>query len=114
MWTAFILYTHSLFARGLETLLAEQDGIVVTGMGLKGDEALGRIKVLRPDVIIVEAEPAGFEPEQLLWRFLHEQPRARMVRLNLEDNTAFFYSGSRCTAASIEELIRCLSTLLTQ
>jgi DNA-binding NarL/FixJ family response regulator len=114
MWTAFILYSHSLFARGLETLLQGQQGLVVTGMGLKGDEAVARIKLLKPDVVIVEADPAEFEPEQMLASFLREQPRARMVRLNLQDNTAIFYSGSRCTATSLEDLIRCLSALLTR
>ena len=112
MWTAFILYTHSLFARGLETLLQGQQGVVVTGVALKGDEAFARIKALKPDVIIVEAEPTGFEPEQMLSTFLREQPRARMVRLNLQDNTAIVYSGSRCTATSVEDLMQCLGTLL--
>jgi DNA-binding NarL/FixJ family response regulator len=115
MWTAFILYSHSLFARGLETLLQGQNGVIVTGVEQKGDEAFAHIRVLKPDVIIVEAEPTGFEPEKLLSRFLREQPRARMVRLNLEDNTAILYSGSRCTANSVEDLIQCvLSSLMTQ
>ena len=115
MWTAFILYSHSLFARGLETLLQGQNGVTVTGVELKGDEAFAHIRVLKPDVIIVEADQSGFEPEQFLCRFLREQPRARMVRLNLEDNTAILYSGSRCTANSVEDLIQCvLSSLMTQ
>ncbi|MGE5306545.1 MAG: hypothetical protein ACM3TN_24820 [Alphaproteobacteria bacterium] len=115
MWTAFILYSHSLFARGLETLLQGQNGVTVTGVELQGDEAFAHIKILKPDVIIVEGEQTGFEPEQLLSRFLREQPRARMVRLNLEDNTAILYSGSRCTADSVEDLIQgVLSSLMTQ
>jgi DNA-binding NarL/FixJ family response regulator len=115
MWTAFILCKHSLFARGLEALLQEQNGVTVTGVELEGDETFAHLRALKPDVIIVEAEQTGFEPEKLLSRFLREQPRARMVRLNLEDNTAFLYSGSRCTANSVEELIQCvLSLLMTQ
>lgn len=115
MWTAFILYSHSLFARGLETLLQGQNGVTVTGVELQGEQAFAHIKVLNPDVIIVEAEQTGFEPEQLLPRFLREQPRARMVRLSLEDNTAILYSGSRCTADSVDDLIQCvLNSLMTQ
>ncbi|MGE5303418.1 MAG: hypothetical protein ACM3TN_08830, partial [Alphaproteobacteria bacterium] len=92
MWTAFILYNHSLFAHGLEKLLQRQDGVTVTGVEKTGREALDHIKRLNPDVIIVEAEQMGSEPEKLLSRFLREQHQARMVRLNLQDNTAFLYS----------------------
>ena len=59
MWTAFILYSHSLFARGLETLLQGQNGVTVTGVELQGDEAFAHIKILKPDVIIVEGEQTG-------------------------------------------------------
>jgi len=115
MWTAFILYSHSLFAHGLEKLLQRQDGITVTGVEKTGREALAHIKRLNPDVIIVEAEQGKSEPEKLLSRFLREQPQTRMIRLNLEDNTAFLYSGSRCTANSIEDLIQSvLSSLMTE
>ena len=115
MWTAFILYNHSLFARGLEKLLQRQDGVTVTGVEKTGREAFAHIKTVNPDVIIVEAEQGESEPEKLLSRFLQEQPQARMVRLNLEDNSAIFYSGSRCTANSIEDLIQSvLSSLMTE
>jgi len=106
MWTAFILYSHSLFAHGLAKLLQRQDGFTITGVEKTGREALAHIKQLNPDVIIVEGEQGKPEPEKLLSRFLREQPHTRMVRLNLEDNTAFLYSGSRCTANSIEDLMQ--------
>lgn len=115
MWTAFILYSHSLFAHGLEKLLQRQDGVTVAGVEKTGREALAHIKRLHPDVIIVEAEQGKPEPEKLLARFLKEQPHTRMVRLNLEDNTAFLYSGSRCTANSIEDLMQSIfSSLMTE
>ena len=115
MWTAFILYNHSLFAHGLEKLLQRQDGVTVAGVEKTGREALAHIKQLNPDVIIVEAERGKAEPEKILVRFLREQPKARMVHLNLEDNTAFLYSGSRCTANSVEDLIQSvLSSLMTE
>jgi len=112
MWTAFILYHHSLFARGLEKLLQAQDGVVVTGVEKTSDKAFGRIKELKPDVIIIEADQRESEPEELFSRFLREQPNAKMVRLSLEDNTAILYSGRRCTANSVEDLMQCVVTSL--
>ncbi len=106
MWTAFILYSHSLFAHGLEKLLQGHGGVTVTGVEKTGREALAHIKRLNPDVIIVEGEQGKPEPEKLLSRVLREQPQTKMIRLNVENNTAFLYSGSRCTANSIEELMQ--------
>lgn len=105
MWTAFILYNHSLFAHGLEKLLQRQEGVTVAGVEKTGREAFDHVKRINPDVIIVECEQRKSEPEKLLARFLREQPKAKVVRLNLQNNTAFLYSGSRCTANSIEDLI---------
>jgi DNA-binding NarL/FixJ family response regulator len=115
MWTAFILYHHSLFARGLEKLLQAQQGVVVTGVEKTSDQAFARLTELRPDVIIIEAEQRESEPEKLFSRFLREQPNARMIRLSLEDNTAILYSGRRCTANSVEDLMQSVVTsLLTE
>lgn len=115
MWTAFILYNHSLFAHGLEKLLQQQEGVTVAGVEKMGREALAHIKQLNPDVIIAEADQGKAEPEKILARFLREQPKARMVRLNLENNTAVLYSGSRCTAKSVEDLIQSvLSSLMME
>lgn len=115
MCTAFILYSHSLFAHGLEKLLQGEDGVTVAGVEKKGRAAFAQIKQLKPDVVIVEAEQGKPEPEKLLSRFLREQPQTRMIRLNLEDNTAFLYSGSRCTANSIEDLIQSvLKSVMTE
>lgn len=112
MGTAFILYRHSLFARGLEKLLEQQEGLMVAGVQVAGDEALAHIRRLKPDVVIVETEGEESEPEKLLSQFLREQVSAKMVCLNLQDNTAILYAGSRYTANSVEDLIRCISTSL--
>ncbi len=106
MWTAFILYRNSLFARGLEKLLQTQRGVVVTGVEKTSDKAFARIKDVKPDVVIIEAEEGESEPDALFCRFLREQSAAKMIRLNLRDNTAILYSGRRCTADSIENLMQ--------
>ena len=108
MWTAFILYNHSLFARGLRELLREKDEVRVLGVEARGEEAFAHIRALKPDVVIVEAKKGESEPEILLSRFLREQCQARLVQLNLEDNTCLSDSGCRCTINSVEDLVRCL------
>lgn len=110
MCTVFILYSHSLFARGLKELLQQEEGVNVMGIEARGEEAFSHIRALNPDVIIVEAKERESEPEMLLSRFLHEHLQARVVLLNLEDNSCILYSGRRCTADSVEDLIKCVVT----
>lgn len=105
-WTIFILCSNPLFARGLERLLEQQGGVKVTGVAAKTEEGLERIRALKPDVILVEAEKGMPEPSWLVTRLLQEQPEARVVRVSLEDNTASLYTGRRWVANRVEDLIR--------
>jgi DNA-binding NarL/FixJ family response regulator len=104
-WTIFILYSNSLFARGLERLLEQHGGMKVEGVAAKTEEGLERIRALKPDVILVEAERGMPEPCWLVARLLQEQPEARVVRISLEDNTASLYTGRRWVANRVEDLI---------
>jgi DNA-binding NarL/FixJ family response regulator len=115
MCTVFILYNHSLFARGLEQLLQENSKVKITGVEASGEKAFARIEALKPDVVIVEAEQEESGPEMLLSRFLHEQLKARMVRLSLKDNSAIVYCGRRCEANTAEDLVKAvLSSQIVQ
>jgi DNA-binding NarL/FixJ family response regulator len=113
MLTAFILYDHSLFARGLERLLEQVGGVQVTGLAGRGEEAFAQVKALKPDVVVVEAGRGESEPEMLLSRLLVERCRAMVVRLNLEDNNCVCYSGCRCTVNSVEDLVKCVVSTMT-
>ncbi len=110
MTTAFIIYNHLLFARGLEELLQGKDEVRLLGVEARGKEAFARIRVLNPDVVIVEADKQESEPEIPFSRFLHDQCRTRVIQLNLEDNTCISDSGCRCTLYAVEDLVRCLSS----
>jgi DNA-binding NarL/FixJ family response regulator len=112
MWRAVILYTHPLFARGLESLLTAKDGLIVTGVEQMGEKAFARVKALSPDVMIIEFDPCASEPENLLSRFMMEHPETIIVRLNLQDNSAILYSGRRCAANSVEDLLESVLSLL--
>lgn len=82
----------------------------VVGVEARGEKAFASIRALNPEVIIVEAKEDESEPEMLLSRSLHEHLQAKVVRLSMEDNSCILYSGARCTANSVEELIKCVVT----
>ncbi len=108
MQTVFILYDHSLFARGLEKLLREGGEVKVMGVEALGEQAFSHIRELKPDVIIMEADEGESEPEMLLFRFLKDRPEARLIRLNPENNSCILYSGWRRTANTVEDLLKCV------
>jgi chemotaxis response regulator CheB len=113
MWTAFILYTHPLFARGLESLLTPADGVVVTGLEPIGEKAFALVEPLRPDVIFIESDRGVPQPENFLSVWMKKHPETVIVSLNLQDTTAIIYYGRRCTADSAEDLLECVLGSLT-
>ena len=113
MWTAFILYTHPLFARGLESLLTAANEVVVAGVEPTGHEAFARVEELRPDVIIIESDPRVPQPENFLSAWMKKHPETVIVRINLQDNTAILNSDHRCTADSVEDVLACVLPFLT-
>ena len=112
MCTVFILYHNYLFARGLQELLQQEKEMKVVGVEARGEKAFSSIRALNPEVIIIEAKEDESEPEILLSRSLHEHLQAKVVRLSMEDNSCILYSGARCTANSVEDLIKCVVTSL--
>lgn len=83
----------------------------MVGATAKAREALTEIRKLKPDMVITETENEKPEAEMLLWRLLQNENEARVVRLNLHDSTAVCYVGCRCTAGTVEDLVRCLLKL---
>ena len=104
----FILYSHSLFARGVQSLLSQQGEVEVVGMERDDRQALEKIRRLRPDVILVDS---GAAPEEycstISWIF-KEIPEARVISLSLRENGIDIYDKQRITATGPEDLLRVL------
>jgi AmiR/NasT family two-component response regulator len=112
MWTAFILYEHFLFARGLQELL-RKEGVEVIGVSAKTRAALEQIKNVRPDLIVTEVEKGKSEAEKLLFRLVRKIDQARVIRVSLEDNSVACYVGRRCLGNTVEELVKCAVKSMT-
>ena len=105
MWNAFILYENALFARGLERLL-RQEGIKVVGIAMQQKQALDRIRKVKPDVVIAEVDSKKPESGFLLSRLPRELPRAVVVRVSLDDNSATVDTGHRWTTNTADDLVK--------
>ena len=91
----FMFSTNPLFGQGVESLLRRETGLEVVGREADVDKAIGRIKELRPDVVILDSgDPAcAFTPAVM--RILREGVGAKVIGLNLENNTMCIYRGEQ-------------------
>jgi two-component system nitrate/nitrite response regulator NarL len=104
----FILYSHGLFARGVQSLLAREQEVEVVGMERDDRQALARIKALDPDVILVDSGARREEPSPTISEIFQEAPSARVISLSLQENGIDIYDKHRIVACGPAELVQAI------
>jgi DNA-binding NarL/FixJ family response regulator len=78
---------HDLFRRGLRTLL-EGEGIDVVGEAETGDDALAKLGVLAPDVVVMDLNMPGISGAEATARMVMTAPSTRVLVLSASDQDA--------------------------
>ncbi len=104
----FILYSHGLFARGVQSLLAREQEVEVVGMEKDDHQALGRLKELNPDVILVDSGARQDNPCLTISEIFRELPGARVISLSLQENGIDIYDKQRIVACGPAELVHAI------
>ncbi|HEX9015764.1 MAG TPA: hypothetical protein VF960_07145 [Chloroflexota bacterium] len=104
----FILYSHSLFARGVQSLLAREQEVDVVGVEKDDPAALEQIKALGPDVILVDSTARHDERCLTISEIFRESPGARVISLNLQEDGVDIYDKHRIVACGPIELVRAI------
>lgn len=99
----FILTSHSLFAESVETLLREQAGLEVIGVGGMTPDVLSRLRSAAPDVVVVGA--SGEEQESIVSHLFREVSGIKVVGLNLDDNRIRIYYQQVKVGRQVEDLV---------
>lgn len=99
----FILTSHPLFSESVETLLREQSGLEVVGVGGVAPETLAQIRETLPDAVVVVA--AGEEQEALVSSIFHEISGVKVVALNLDDNRIRIFYQQLKVGRQVEDLL---------
>jgi len=87
-----IVDDHALVRAGIRSLIEGQSGFEVVGEAAQGDEVLGKVIQLRPDVVLMDiAMPGmnGIEATKLLKR---EFPHIHVIILTMHDDEEFFFT----------------------
>jgi AmiR/NasT family two-component response regulator len=112
MMRVFIVSSHPLFGQGVESLLRQEAGVEIVGREADVDEAVERIKELRPDVVILDSADLVSDPTPAVMRILREGVRAKVIGLNLEDNTMCVYRGEQREVKGVEDLVEAIEPSL--
>jgi DNA-binding NarL/FixJ family response regulator len=104
----FIVYREGLFAQGMRSLLERRRSVEVVGMERDAGKALAAMRLLKPEVVIVEESSDTDQPSGLVALFLEEAVASRIVSLSLGRDYATIYESRRLPARSAAEFDRAI------
>lgn len=88
-----IVDDHPMVAEGIQSILESYDGIDVIGTLSNGREAIEKIEMLNPDVVLMDLnmpEIGGLTATEIL---LEKRPGTRIVILSMHDNPEYISSA---------------------
>ena len=103
-----MLSSHPLFSQGVESLLRRETGLEIVGRETDVDKAIGRIKELQPDVVILDSGDPARDSTLAVMRVLREGVGAKVIGLNLQDNTMFIYRGEQRVVKEVKDLMEAI------
>jgi hypothetical protein len=107
----FIVASHPLFAQGVESLLHGQPGLAVVGMGDAELGVVDKIRELRPDVVVLDAD--SDTQTSLLPVLLRENLGVKLVGLTLEDNRIDVYYQHQIIGTDVGDLVEAIRAPLS-
>ncbi len=105
MKRVFMLSSQLLFSQGVEKLLQGVGSLEIVGRESDLTKALERIRELKPDVIVVDGQDRASAPAALIAEVLKEEPEAKVVALNLENEQVRVFRGEQHTAQTLDDLL---------
>ena len=104
---------HTLFRKGIRTLLEQMPGIEVVGEAATGQEAVAHSRELVPDVILMDIKMPAINGIEATRQVLQENPHIGVILVTMFDDPESVFSGMRAGArgyvlkeAALEELRR--------
>ena len=89
---------HTLFRKGIRTLLEQMPDIVVVGEAADGGEVVDRARELVPDVILMDIKMPVLGGIDAAARVLQENPHIGIILVTMFDDPESVFSGMRAGA----------------
>ncbi len=89
---------HTLFRKGIRTLLEQMQGIEVVGEAANGQEVLNQARELVPDVILMDIKMPVLSGLEATQKILQENPHIGVILVTMFDDPASLFSAMRAGA----------------
>jgi len=86
---------HPLVRSGIMNLLAGQDNMEVIGEAGSGEECVEKVKLLKPDVVILDISMPGISGLEAVGLIKKEVPSAAIVILTMHEEKEYMYNTLR-------------------
>jgi DNA-binding NarL/FixJ family response regulator len=105
-----ILSRHSTFSLGIETLLAQEDGIEIVSRGRDADPnaTIECILTNRPDVVMVNCDDPEPELCPVIQCILRDRPEIRVIGLSLQNNKISIFQGEKKQVCLVDDLLKAI------
>lgn len=103
-----VIYSRSLLAQAVESLLKRAKGLEVIGMDMDKQEVRERIPALHPEAVIVDRVDIPAPTSGLILELLRDNPSAKVLCLNMADSYVDIYSRRQLAVTKSEDLVRVL------
>ena len=104
---------HTLFRRGIRTILEQTPNVEVVGEAVSGEEAVALAQELVPDVILMDIKMSRLTGIEATRRIKQENPHIGVILVTMYDDPESAFAGMRAGArgyvlkeAEPEELVR--------
>jgi len=104
----FLCSNYALFSKGLESLLNQEPRLKIVGQDTDQETALGQIKMLQPDVVILDCSNLKYDSTSTVLRILREQERLTIIVLNLRNNVICIYRGEQRVITEVKDLVEAI------
>ena len=89
---------HTLFRKGLRSLLEQFDDLEIVGEAARGDEAVSMAADTVPDVILMDIRMPGISGIEATAEVLKENPHRGIILVSMHDDSESVFSGMRAGA----------------
>ena len=89
---------HTLFRKGIRTLIDQMRDMEVVGEGANGQEAVSQARELVPDVILMDIQMPAMNGIEATRNILQENPHIGVILLTMFDDPESVFSGMRAGA----------------
>ena len=89
---------HTLFRKGIRTILEQMQGIEVVGEAANGQEAVAQARELVPDAILMDIQMPVISGIEATQHILKENPHIGVILVTMFDDPESVFSGMRAGA----------------